>query len=122
MIDSRMRQTARVLSGVLCVVLVWPAAAAAQRRYTRAQEEQFHRAATRALAHGAYDEARELQRHVTPLAKLVTSIHGIPGLKAALSLIGYVGGRPRLPLEPVGDDVVAHIRRQIDLLSGETHL
>ena len=32
----------------------------AQRRYTRAQEEQFHRAATRALAHGAYDEAREL--------------------------------------------------------------
>ena len=89
---------------------------------TRAQEEQFHRAATRALAHGGYDEARELQRHVTPLAKLVTSIHGIPGLKAALSLIGYVGGRPRLPLEPVGDDVVAHIRRQIDLLSGETHL
>ena len=71
---------------------------------------------------GCYDEARELQRHVTPLAKLVTSIHGIPGLKAALSLIGYVGGRPRLPLEPVGDDVVAHIRRQIDLLSGETHL
>lgn len=60
MIDSRMRQTERVLSGVLCVVLVWPAAAAAQRRYTRAQEEQFHRAATRALAHGAYDEAREL--------------------------------------------------------------
>ena len=29
MIDSRMRQTERVLSGVLCVVLVWPAAAAA---------------------------------------------------------------------------------------------
>ena len=60
MIDLRMRQTERVLSGVLCAVLVWPAAAAAQRNYTRAQEEQFHRAATRALAHGAYDEAREL--------------------------------------------------------------
>ena len=71
-----------------------------------------------------YDEARELQLHMTPLAKLVTSIHGIPGLKAALSLIGYVGGLPRLPLEPVGDDVVRQIRRQIDLLtsitSGET--
>ena len=66
---------------------------------------------------GRYDEARELQRHVTPLAKLVTSIHGIAGLKAALSVIGYVGGRPRLPLEPVGDDVVAQIRRQHDLLA-----
>ena len=66
---------------------------------------------------GRYDEARELQRHVTPLAKLVTSIHGIPGLKAALSLIGYVGGRPRLPLEPVADDVVVQIRRQLDLVS-----
>ena len=65
---------------------------------------------------GRYAEARELQRHVTPLAKLVTSVHGVPGLKAALSLVGYVGGRPRLPLEPVGDDVVAQIRRQIDLV------
>ena len=64
---------------------------------------------------GRNDKARELQRQVTPLAKLVTSIHGIPGLKAALSLIGYVGGPPRLPLEPVGDDVVAQIGRQIDL-------
>ena len=69
---------------------------------------------------GHYNEARELQRHVTPLAKLLSSMHGIPGLKAALSLIGYVGGRPRLPLAPVGDDVVAQIRRQIDLLSGIT--
>ena len=41
-------------------MLIWPAAASAQGRYTRAQEEQFHRAASRALAHGAYDEAREL--------------------------------------------------------------
>ena len=70
---------------------------------------------------GRYDEARELQRHVTPLAKLVTSIHGVPGLKAALSIIGYVGGRPRLPLEPVGEDVVAQIRRQIDLLTSITY-
>ena len=66
---------------------------------------------------GRYDKARTLQRQVTPLAKLVTSVHGVPGLKAAISLIGYVGGRPRQPLEPVGDDVVTQIRRQIDLVS-----
>ena len=52
--------TKHVLSAVLSAVLVWPAAMFAQGRYTRAQEEQFHRAATRALAHGGYDEAREL--------------------------------------------------------------
>jgi len=65
---------------------------------------------------GRYDEARELQRQVTPIAKLVTSIHGVPGLKAALSLIGFVGGRPRLPLEPVGNEAISHIRHQIGLL------
>ena len=52
--------TKRVTFTALCAVLVWPAAVAAQGRFTRAQEEQFHRAATRAVAHGAYDEAREL--------------------------------------------------------------
>ena len=52
--------TKRMLSVLLCAGLVWPAVASAQSRYTRAQEEQFHRAATTALAHGAYDEAREL--------------------------------------------------------------
>ena len=52
--------------GVLCAVVAlgvacaWPAAATAQERYTRAEEDEFHRAATRALAHGEYDEARAL--------------------------------------------------------------
>ena len=52
--------------GVLCaavaigVACLQPAAAAAQERYTRAEEDAFHRAATRALAHGEYDEARAL--------------------------------------------------------------
>ncbi len=56
----------RLGSGVLCAAVVvgvacaWPAAASAQDRYTRAEEDQFHRAAARALAHGAYDEARAL--------------------------------------------------------------
>ena len=48
---------AAVALGVACL---WPAAAAAQERYTRADENEFHRAATRALAHGEYDEARAL--------------------------------------------------------------
>ncbi len=52
--------------GVLCaavaigVACLRPVSAPAQERYTRAQEDEFHRAATRALAHGEYDEARVL--------------------------------------------------------------
>ena len=64
---------------------------------------------------GRYDDARELQRRVTPLAQLVTAIHGIPGLKAALTQLGYVGGQPRLPLQPLDADAVGQIRDQIEL-------
>ena len=65
-------------------------------------------------AAGRHDEARALQRQVVPLARLLTSVHGIPGLKAALTELGYVGGRPRRPLVPVGADALAAIRRQIE--------
>ena len=65
-------------------------------------------------AAGRHDEARALQRQVVPLARLLTSVHGIPGLKAALTELGYVGGRPRRPLAPVDADALAAIRRQIE--------
>ncbi len=68
-------------------------------------------------AAGRHDEARALQRQVVPLARLVTSAHGIPGLKAALTELGYVGGRPRRPLAPVGADAADEIRRQIELFA-----
>ena len=50
----------RVLCSALCAALVWPVGIAAQQRYTGAQETEFHRAATRALARGEVAEAREL--------------------------------------------------------------
>ena len=62
---------------------------------------------------GRLDEARALQRRLTPLAGLVTSTHGVPGLKAALSLLGYAAGDPRPPLRPVGPDAVDAIRRAL---------
>jgi 4-hydroxy-2-oxoglutarate aldolase len=49
---------------------------------------------------GRHDEARGLQRRLTPLAALVTTVHGVPGLKAAMALAGYAGGEPRAPLAP----------------------
>ncbi|MDA1092854.1 MAG: dihydrodipicolinate synthase family protein [Acidobacteria bacterium] len=67
---------------------------------------------------GRHDEARALQRQVVPLAKLVTSVHGIPGLKAALAHLGYVGGPARPPLEPIAADAVQQIGRTLDALAG----
>ncbi|MCY4076042.1 MAG: dihydrodipicolinate synthase family protein, partial [Acidobacteria bacterium] len=62
---------------------------------------------------GRLDDARALQRRLTPLAGLVTSTYGVPGLKAALSLLGYAAGDPRPPLRPVGPDAVDDIRRAL---------
>ncbi|HET9264411.1 MAG TPA: dihydrodipicolinate synthase family protein [Vicinamibacterales bacterium] len=59
---------------------------------------------------GRHAEARALQARLTPLARLVTSGHGIPGLKAAMELAGFVGGEPRPPLAPASAGAVAEIR------------
>jgi 4-hydroxy-2-oxoglutarate aldolase len=50
---------------------------------------------------GRHDEALTLQRRLTLLARLVTSVHGVAGLKAALDMEGYRGGPVRAPLMPL---------------------
>lgn len=67
----------------------------------------------RLVAAGRLDRARALQRQLMPLARSVGSGAGVPGLKAALHLIGYVGGRPRPPLRPASSSVVESIRGQL---------
>lgn len=62
---------------------------------------------------GRHAEARALQKRLTPLARLVTTIHGVPGLKAAMDLCGYTGGEPRQPLAPAGADAIDQIRAEL---------
>jgi len=50
---------------------------------------------------GRIDDARALQRRLLPLARSIGPIYGVPGLKAALDLVGLKGGVPRAPLRPV---------------------
>jgi 4-hydroxy-2-oxoglutarate aldolase len=50
---------------------------------------------------GRHVEARAAQRRLTTLAQLVTTGHGVPGLKAALEMVGYDGGPVRAPLRPL---------------------
>jgi 4-hydroxy-2-oxoglutarate aldolase len=61
-------------------------------------------------------DARALQRRLMPLARSVGSTYGVPGLKAALELLGYAGGPPRPPLRPVSSEAVDIIRGQIAAL------
>lgn len=52
---------------------------------------------------GDWEAARALQSRLLPVNAAVTGAYGIPGLKAAMDLLGYYGGPPRQPLLPVGD-------------------
>ena len=71
---------------------------------------------------GRHEEALALQRRITPLARLVTGIHGVPGLKAALNLVGMVGGRPRPPLAPLPEAAVEDLRRELSIVLAGEHL
>ncbi|MBI5446253.1 MAG: dihydrodipicolinate synthase family protein [Deltaproteobacteria bacterium] len=50
---------------------------------------------------GRLDEARALHLRLLPLARAVTSQFGVPGLKAALEMLGRPAGLPRRPLLPL---------------------
>jgi 4-hydroxy-2-oxoglutarate aldolase len=59
---------------------------------------------------GRHEEAIAVQRRLMPMAKLLGQQYGVPGLKAALSLIGYDVGMPRPPLAPLPEAAVAALR------------
>jgi len=62
------------------------------------------------------DEARSLQRRLTPIARTIGTAHGVPALKAALDLLGYAGGPPRPPLQRAPAAIVEALRGQLETL------
>ena len=60
---------------------------------------------------GQYEKARELQFKILTVNQRIVTVHGIPGIKCALDLLGYAGGDPRPPLKPVGEEAKAAIRK-----------
>lgn len=60
---------------------------------------------------GQIEAAGELHLRLLPVARAVTSQFGVPGLKAAMSMLGYRGGWPRLPLLPLGAGPQAEIEK-----------
>ncbi|HYG59010.1 MAG TPA: dihydrodipicolinate synthase family protein [Symbiobacteriaceae bacterium] len=75
-----------VTGGVLALANVAPAECAGLYRLCR---------------EGRWAEARTLQARLLPVNQAVGGYMGIPGVKAAMEMLGYHGGPPRLPLQPL---------------------
>ncbi len=64
-----------------------------------------------AVLRGDYESARQLQLRLIPLNNAVTARWSVPGLKAALDMLGYYGGPPRPPLLSLGEQDRAALRK-----------
>ena len=53
---------------------------------------------------GKVEEARELSEFIKALTKVCSGSTGIPGSKACMSIMGFKGGYPRLPLSPITEE------------------
>ena len=62
------------------------------------------------------DEAQLCSSVFCLMAKSVGGTYGVPGLKAALHLLGFIGGPPRPPLRPAAPSTIDIIRGQLDAL------
>jgi 4-hydroxy-2-oxoglutarate aldolase len=65
---------------------------------------------------GEHERAREMQQQLTCLTRGIPGRYGISGLKAALDMLGYKGGRVRAPLSDADDEA----RREIAKVLKET--
>jgi 4-hydroxy-2-oxoglutarate aldolase len=69
---------------------------------------------------GNFEAAKNIQLKMIPVNQAVTATYGVPGLKAAMDMLGYFGGDPRAPLLPATEKERSEIReilKRADLLS-----
>jgi 4-hydroxy-2-oxoglutarate aldolase len=53
------------------------------------------------FSEGKLNEAKEIQSRMHAVNKAITATYGVAGLKASMGLLGYYGGQPRKPLQPL---------------------
>ncbi|TME25071.1 MAG: dihydrodipicolinate synthase family protein, partial [Chloroflexi bacterium] len=68
----------------------------------------------KAWSEGHADQARQQQRTIAPLGEALTRGYGVPGLKAALRMLGYDHGDPRPPLPPLPSAELPNLRRLLE--------
>lgn len=59
---------------------------------------------------GSNTESLALQNKMIPVNRAVTSKYGVAGLKAAMDILGYDGGNPRMPLEPLNEAQILELK------------
>lgn len=69
-----------------------------------------------AVQEDRHEAARAGQLALLPVARLVTAVHSVGGLKAGLDHLGYYGGPPRPPLPRPGPEAVRAIAEALDVL------
>ncbi|HEX8472401.1 MAG TPA: dihydrodipicolinate synthase family protein [Pyrinomonadaceae bacterium] len=67
-----------------------------------------------AVRQGAHEAAQRMQQRLAPVARAVTTRYGVGGLKVALEMCGYTGGRVRAPLEMPDEEARLEIRRLLE--------
>jgi 4-hydroxy-2-oxoglutarate aldolase len=60
---------------------------------------------------GNFEAAKKLQLRMIPVNQAITATYGVPGLKAAMDMLGYFGGYPRPPLLPASESEKSEIRK-----------
>ena len=70
----------------------------------------------KAVRAGDKEIAAVLQERLTPLARAVTKIYGIGGLKAAMEMAGFVGGPVRAPLQRPSEPATAEIAKLLPMV------
>jgi 4-hydroxy-2-oxoglutarate aldolase len=75
-----------------------------------------------AFKDGEHERAREMQKRLTIATRGVLGRYGIGGLKAALDMLGYRGGRVRAPLLCASEDArreIAQVLKEVGLPGDE---
>jgi 4-hydroxy-2-oxoglutarate aldolase len=67
----------------------------------------------RLFKQGKFDQARMLHFKLSRLNQTVSGKWGVAGVKAAMDIMGFKGGRPRGPLNAVTNETAAMIKQQI---------
>jgi len=60
---------------------------------------------------GKHEEAKEVQMRMLTVNQKIVGAHGVPGIKCAMDLLGFAGGNPCPPLQPVSADARESIRK-----------
>ena len=67
----------------------------------------------RLFTQGKYDDAKELSFRLARLNQAVSGAWGVAGVKVAMDIIGFKGGKPRHPLQDLSEEAKERVKQAI---------